>query len=116
MALSVLHCPTTVGGNPQHLARVERSLGLKSHCVAFVQSPYNYPVDEVLWDDRAGAVAQQLERWKLLRRARREFDVVHYNFGSSILPWSTPALTKRLSRRVTYRVYGRLCAWTERRA
>ena len=116
MALSVLHCPTTVGGNPQHLARVERSLGLRSHSVAFAHSRYNYPVDEVLWKDQARAVRQQLKRWTLLLRARRDFDVVHYNFGSSILPWSLPLPKRLLSRRVPHLLYSRLCRWTECRA
>jgi len=116
MGLRVLHCPTTVGGNAQNLARVERSLGLDSYSVAFCQNHYNYPVDEVLWDDRARPVIQQLKCWGLVCRARRDFDVIHYNFGSSMLPWSWRSQKKGLSRRLAYPAYSRLCRWTECRA
>jgi hypothetical protein len=116
MGLSVLHCPTTVGGNAQNLARVERSLGLNSHSVTFRQSRYNYPVDEILWDDGAQPVVQQLKCWGLLARARRDFDVIHYNFGSSILPWSLRSRRGGLSRREVYPAYSSLCRWIECRA
>ena len=116
MELSVLHCPTTVGGNAQNVARVERSLGLDSRSVTFSQSFYNYPVDEVLWDDRAGPLTQQRKCWELLLRAWRDFDVIHYNFGSSILPWSLRSQRNGLKKRVIYSGYVNLCRWVECRA
>ena len=84
--IRVLHCPHTVGGNPGALARAERALGLASVAVAFDNRPFGYDVDEVLWNSEDGLVRREVERWKLLRRALRDFDVVHFNFGSSIMP------------------------------
>lgn len=87
--MRVLHCPTTVGGNPQGLCRAERQLGLDSWSVALTQTKFNYAVDEILWDASLSMVEKQKRAWRLLSRAR-EFDIIHYNFGSPILPWEIP--------------------------
>jgi len=86
----VLHCPTAVGGHPPMLVRAERELGLESRLVVFEPQPVDYPVDEVLFTPGSGRVRREAQRWGLLRRALREFDVVHFNFGSSILPRRYP--------------------------
>jgi glycosyltransferase involved in cell wall biosynthesis len=75
-----------VGGNPAGLAAAERELGLDSRTIVFKGSPYAYPVDEVLWADGDRARTKELRRWRLLGRAFREFDVIHFNFGSTIAP------------------------------
>lgn len=86
MSLRVLHCPDVVGGNSAGLAAAERELGLHSTTVVLRPSPYGYAVDEVVWDDDDGVVVRELKRWRLLVRALRDFDVVHFNFGSTIAP------------------------------
>lgn len=89
MSLRVLHCPTNVGGNPAALARAEREIGLASVSVAFETTEHGHPVDEVLFEG-AGRGLRELRRWRLLVRALREFDVVHFNFGSTIAPRRFP--------------------------
>lgn len=84
--LRVLHCPTDVGGHPSGLARAERALGLRSRVVAFEQSPFCYDTDEILWAAGDGLLKREVLRFWLLRRALREFDVIHFNFGHSIMP------------------------------
>ena len=85
-ALRVLHCPTTVGGHPQALARAERELGLASVAVALDQTFLNYQTDEVMFRPGEHQLKRNLKLWGLLWRAARGFDVVHYNFGSTIMP------------------------------
>lgn len=115
--IRVLHCPHIVGGNPQGLARAERELGLESWVVTFTGSPFGYPVDEILWRDEESPIVSEIKRWRLLYRALKDFDIVHFNFGHSILPhWnppSTDAHTKHLSPvrqvlRQAFRCYARL--------
>jgi len=84
--LRVLHCPTTTGGNAPSLARAERSLGLASHCVSFRPDPFGFDSDEVLAPPGTGAITFELRRWRLLWRALRQFDVIHFNFGRTLLP------------------------------
>lgn len=88
--LSVLHCPEMVGGNPQGLARAERRLGLDSWAVAFSRSFMDYETDEVLCENGENALLCQIKRWGLLWRAVRHFDIVHFNFGRSIMPVWVP--------------------------
>ncbi len=93
--LKVLHCPTGIGGHPQELARAERAVGLLSHSVTFEQNYLNYPSDEILFKKTDPEYIRQLKRWTLLIRALFNYDVIHFNFGQTILP--APVPTHRLA-------------------
>jgi len=86
MTLRVLHAPTATGGQPRELVHAERALGLRSHAVSLESPPYGFEVDEVLWRGDESLLGREAKRWRLLFRALREFDVVHFNFGRAILP------------------------------
>ena len=88
----MLHCPTTTGGNPQMLAQAERELGLDSTAVAYGRSYMDYATDKVLYENEDSQLKKDLLHWKLLWRAWRKFDIVHYNFGQTILPAYYPAV------------------------
>lgn len=109
--LRVLHCPANVGGHPSELARAERALGLASRSVAFDPSIFGYATDETLWAGARGLLGREARRFALLRRALRDFDVIHFNFGLSIMPpWvppgADPAGASRL--KTVQRLYSRL--------
>lgn len=91
-ALRVLHCPANVGGHPSELARAERSLGLHSRAVALADSPFGYEIDEIVWKPDDGLLRREALRYRLLWTALRRFDVIHFNFGQSILPNRLTAL------------------------
>lgn len=103
--LRILHVPTVVGGNAIGLARAERRLGLDSLVVAFEPPPFGYEPDEVLFAG-AGRIRRELRRWGCLRRALRIADVVHFNFGSTILPRFWPS--QHGGARTVYGLYARL--------
>lgn len=84
--LRVLHCPHSVGGNAAGLVVAERELGLESHSIAFEPSPFGYVADSVLRESGIGRGRFELRRLGLLWHALRGVDVVHFNFGSTILP------------------------------
>ena len=96
--LRVLHCPAAVGGHPPALARAERALGLDSRTIVLERPPFGYDVDEVLFRRGDGRARREVARWRLLLRAARDFDVVHFNFGSTILPRSHPTRSGLASR------------------
>lgn len=108
--IRVLHCPTGVGGNPQALAKAERELGLKSTAIMFEQNYLGYTSDEVLFSPGESQWKRELKQWSLMWRIIREFDVVHYNFGSPVLPYYSPP--QRANYRgakypgIFYQVYG----------
>lgn len=115
--IRVLHCPGIVAGNAQHLARAERELGIESWAVALVESPFRYETDEVLWDGKGSAVMREIRRWRLLWRALKGFDIIHFNVGQSIMPhWVSargipgiqPLSIRKWLRRRAYNGYARL--------
>ena len=80
--IKVLHCPYLVGGNPYGLAKAERGLGLDSVCLAVTQNYLNYPADRVFSGCRASLPAKLWARLRMFRELFREYDIIHYNFGS----------------------------------
>ena len=103
--MRVLHCPEIVGGNAQQLARAERGLGLESKAIAFRQTYFAYESDEVLLQANAGRLKLELARWRLFWRAL-SYDVIHYNFGQSIMPVAIHYKDERLEK---YSLISRLC-------
>lgn len=83
--LRVLHCPNMVGGHPAALAAAERARGLDSRTVS-APTRFQYAVDGLIWPEGAGTLGRELGRFRLLGHALRWADVVHFNFGSTILP------------------------------
>ncbi len=109
--IRVLHCPEMVGSNPQGLARAERELGLDSWAVAFAQSSFKYKTDEVLWTERDNSLMREVKRWGLLWRAFRDFDVIHFNFGQSIIMHSVALngiMHVKSSIRIMHQFYSQL--------
>jgi hypothetical protein len=84
----VLHVPTAVGGNAPSVARAERALGLDSKAIELAPNTYGYACDETVWGPGDSVFGREVKRWRLFRRALREFDVIHFNFGRTILTWS----------------------------
>ncbi len=102
-ALRVLHCPTMVGGNPQALARAERELGLQSWSVSLERTVFDYVADQVL--PSRPLWRRELNRWPLLWQALRDYDIIHFNCGKTILPQRPPPLS---SWHRLFRVYAGL--------
>lgn len=82
--IKILHCPDNVAGNPQMLASAERKLGQESYLVCFYESRYKYHSDEILFG--SNKIKNEFMRWGLFFRALFFYDVIHYNYGSTIFP------------------------------
>jgi hypothetical protein len=83
---AILHAPADVGGNAYGLSRAEREFGLRSDVAVFAPGPFGYGFDV---DLRAGVdqpIWRRLaRRAAFLRRASREYDVFHFNFGLTLM-------------------------------
>jgi len=86
----VLHCHHLVGGQSGKIALCERALGARSRAISLEPSPFGYQVDQVLTKPGASFLRREVGRWQLLVAAVLGYDVIHYNFGSSILRWRVP--------------------------
>lgn len=120
--MRVLHCLTTVGGNPQGLCRAERALGLDSRSIALGTNYLAYAVDDVI-GVRGGRLGRELARWRAINRSLRAYDVIHYNFGSTLAPirarTDLPGIKGRLARWYNFLYAGPLeqidLRWARRR-
>lgn len=85
--LRILHCPTDCGAHGPLLARTERKLGHDSLSVVFSQSYIGYKPDVLVVPFRGLKYLSigELRRWRWVAKSLR-YDVIHYNFGSSLCP------------------------------
>ena len=85
--MRILHCPSDVGGNAWTLSRAERKLGLDSDVMVFHESWLAYPadIDLQLTTEHPGRSALRLLAFFI--KALTRYDVFHFNFGSSFLPY-----------------------------
>ena len=83
--LRILHCPGMIAGNPQGIARAERELGLQSWAVTLAQNKWQFASDEVLMSDSPGPLRSEARLWRLVFKALRNYDIIHYNVGSSLI-------------------------------
>ncbi len=115
ISLSVLHIPTTVGGNPQGLSSSLQQFGVNSCSWALQQNYLEYAVDKVIWHRHDGFFIRECKRWSYIIRALRGAKVIHLNFGTS-LAW--PVVTRKtIDRGWTFRVgrwvYGNYTWWAQ---
>jgi glycosyltransferase involved in cell wall biosynthesis len=64
---------------------MEREIGLDSRSLCLLPSQFRFQSDEVLFRADDGLLHKEIKLWRLVRRALRSFDVIHYNFGRSLL-------------------------------
>jgi hypothetical protein len=85
VSLRILHAPADVGGNAFELSRAERELGHRSDVAVFASGPFGYGAD-IRFDVEHQPIWRRFAlRAAFLRRALRDYDVFHYNFGQSVL-------------------------------
>lgn len=84
--LRILHFPSATGGHPQRLASAERENGLASWAITAQQNYLNYKTDEVLLGAEENRLKLELLRIPLLWRIARDFDLVHFNSGQTVMP------------------------------
>jgi glycosyltransferase involved in cell wall biosynthesis len=102
-------------GNAPSLARAERSIGLKSWSIAYKKDPYNYPFDEVMLSEEVSVVDREWARFRLLKRAIFDFDIIHFNFGLSIMPQWNPEFPSGLGifKSFYHKVYTRVLEYCD---
>jgi glycosyltransferase involved in cell wall biosynthesis len=95
--MRILHTPTNVGGHPIGLARAERELGLDSEVVVLEPNPFGFEVDRSLYRPGVPPWRTAPDRLRFLAEVVRRYDVIHFNFGSTLLPgWGLPVALDEL--------------------
>jgi hypothetical protein len=89
----VLHLPTSVGGNSWGLAQGERKLGLDSKVLTLQENRFNYPYDVSLHWEKKGPMGRLLSGLRTFLKYRNQFDVFHFNYGSTLIDFRTYGIT-----------------------
>ena len=86
--MRVLHLPTSVGGHSWGLSQGERRIGIESSVLSLNNNYLNYQADYQLnFPGEKGLIGKTKRLFCLLNtffKLRNEFDVFHFNFGSSL--------------------------------
>ena len=87
--MKVLHLPTAIGGMPWGLAQGERKIGLHSEVLVLFENWFQYPADRIIFRRSQKSILKRvlsvLNLLKELHQVRNNFDVFHFNFGSSLI-------------------------------
>ncbi len=86
--MKIIHLPTSVGGNSWGLAEGERRIGLESTVLVCGGNYIKYKADDVILFPENGIWRKPVSFFRCLRKfleIRNNFDVFHFNFGSSLL-------------------------------
>jgi hypothetical protein len=115
--MRVLHAPVNIGNQSWVLSRAERAIGLESDLVTNYQTWIGYKSDHVLGTYGQATALSMLRRLWWGCSAPFYYDVLHYNFGRSLLfwddlpkwnafPFADLKLAKRLGKRVVMTLQG----------
>lgn len=85
--LRILHCPSATGGQAWTLSRAERGLGYQSDNVIFRGSYISYFHDENLNLSYRRPFLSSFKVLIFFLKAVRKYDVFHFYFGHSMLPF-----------------------------
>ncbi len=83
--LRVLHAPTMVGLNPAGLVRVERSMGCESTSVVFGGKVFGQAGETHYNTKGIARIRAEIMRFVWVWRASRHYDIIHFNFGASLM-------------------------------
>ncbi|MDH2382195.1 hypothetical protein [Bradyrhizobium sp. CER78] len=81
----VYHAPFDVGGNAYYLSRAERGHGFISKTFVYFRQWFGYPIDRDLKVGAGGNPFLSIRWWFGLAEILFRADVVHFNFGTSLL-------------------------------
>lgn len=82
--MKVLHLPEVIGGNPQGLSRHLQILGVDSVTWTVRQNYFGYPADQVIVNIDDSFLTSQFKKLLALRYVFGPYDIIHFNFGSSL--------------------------------
>jgi len=82
--IRVLHTPAAVGGNIENLSFSLRQLGLESKSLALLQNKFLYHSDIIVWSNKDSLIIREIKRVKAIFYEIMNFDLIHFNFGTSM--------------------------------
>lgn len=110
MTSKILHLPTSTGGNSIGLSTAEKLLGYDSKILTLSSQFNQYPADIDLKASENPRLINLINRLTTFFKVRNQFDVYHFNFGTTLLDLSRfgipladlPFYKKNAKKIVTY--------------
>lgn len=109
--MRILHAPKNVAGQAGMISRAQRRLGHTSDVLVFNQNRYNFESDINMDLDKHRPSLRPLVKLKVFFKVWRKYDVFHFHYGTSLLPWNLDlylfaAFGKRLGKRTVMHYWG----------
>lgn len=82
--ISIIHLPTTTGNNSLGLSNGEKKLGFNSCCFDINNTYLDYKSD-IKIDKNISIIEKYAYIFKLIQNINKNFDIIHFNYGSSLL-------------------------------
>lgn len=86
--MKVLHAPFNIAGQATLISRAQRSLGIESDVLIFDDNAFHYEYDINLQLSKKNTPQRILTYLKCLYQTLKKYDILHFHFGRSLLPWS----------------------------
>lgn len=111
--LKLLHIPHSVGGNAYNLSCHLKKLGLESESWSLRNNFFNYKSDYVIISDKDNFVIAEIKKFLALRYVFF-YDVIFFNFGSTLFRPPLSGSRESLSRFILLSVYTAYTSFLQR--
>lgn len=88
--LKVIHCPFNVGSHPSVLSAYEQNNGLTSNLFVYQNSLKHVDRSKTIIENDKGFLFKEYITLKFSYSELLNYDVIHYNFGSTVTPYKKP--------------------------
>jgi hypothetical protein len=98
--MKILHARDNIAGQASIISRAQRKLGFQSDVLVYNQQIYNFECDFNLNLDNKNVVGKFFSVAKMFLYALLHYDVFHFHYGRTFLPWNLDLPILRLFRKI----------------
>ncbi len=103
--MRILHAPENIAGQASIVAKAQRELGAEADVLIFNQNKFNYYCDINLSLNGKSLIQKDLIKFFYFIKCFFKYDVFHFHFGNSFLPYNLDLLIPRLFGKKTIMHY-----------
>lgn len=105
--MKILHAPVNIAGQATEISRAQRKIGHKSDVMVFNQNKFSYECDFDLKLNQKKRFTRYFTQIKNYIFCLRNYDVFHFHYGLSLLPFNLDLLLYRLlGKKVVMQYWG----------
>lgn len=105
--MRVLHAPVNIANQASTIAKAQRALGIKADVLVFKRGVYNFDADIDLALDKKPKLLWPIIVFENFIRCVPRYDVFHFHYGWSLLPWNLDLpILRLLGKKVVMEYWG----------